>query len=127
MKKEVVIIRPAELDEASFKYGISVAAELASEYDTSSIHPYRLQDCILAKLNLLPKGRIRKNLNAQKINEAITSLERKVDSLEATMRFIVGVSKSKRKPLKVSKKKDRCICASGFGLNLSCTAHPGRK
>lgn len=91
------IRRPSEFDVDSFQYGVYVAAELASEYDTSSTHPYRLMDCIMAKLNLLSKRQIRKNPNAQKINDAITSLERKVDSLEATMRFIVGMPKSKRR------------------------------
>lgn len=101
MAKKVVarreVLRPSELDRPSFEYGLYVAAELASSYDTSSTHPYLLQDCIMAKLNMISNKQIRKNPNAQKISEAITSLERKVDSLEGTMRFIVGLSKSKRR------------------------------
>lgn len=124
------IRRPAELDKESFEYGIFVAAELASTYDSSSSHPYRLQDCIMAKLNMLPKSKIRKNANAQtieKINKVIDHIEEKVANIEAVMRFIFAVSAAKRMPSKAAKKSGRCICASGFGLNLSCTAHPRRK
>lgn len=37
------------------------AAELASAYNATSLHPYDLGDCLLGKVNLLPKKKIRKN------------------------------------------------------------------
>jgi len=49
-----------ELKKAKIE-GIRMAAEQASSYDSTSSHPYRLEDCILAKFNLLPKNEIRKN------------------------------------------------------------------
>lgn len=85
------IKRPMSIDVPSYQYGILVAAELASEYDGSSIHGYRLGDCILAKLNLL-KGEPRKNKRSAKIEEALTRLERKISSLEGTMRLMAGKS-----------------------------------
>lgn len=86
------IKRPLSIDPPSYRYGILVAAELASEYDASSTHPYRLVDCILAKLNLLI-GKPRKNKDGAKIEAALLRLERKVASLEGTMRFMARKSK----------------------------------
>lgn len=41
--------------------GVRHAAEIADTYNSSTTHPYMLGDCILSKLNLLPKKKIRKN------------------------------------------------------------------
>jgi hypothetical protein len=54
------IKRPLLLDNASFRYGIQIAAEVASDYDKYSSHPYLVSECILGKLNVL-KGKPRKN------------------------------------------------------------------
>jgi hypothetical protein len=35
-----------------FVKGVKAAADVASAYDASSAHPYRLGDCIVAKLNV---------------------------------------------------------------------------
>lgn len=35
-----------------FKRGVKAAADVAETYDSTSTHPYRLGDCILAKLNV---------------------------------------------------------------------------
>lgn len=86
------IRRPLSIDGPSFRYGVCLAAELASEYDRSSTHPYRLGDCILAKMNLLKKGKIRKNKDGAKIEAALLRLEHKVSSLEGTMRFMTRKS-----------------------------------
>lgn len=40
--------------------GVRMAAEIASEYDHSSSHPYLVSECILGKLNVL-KRKPRKN------------------------------------------------------------------
>jgi len=68
-------------------YGIKIAAEVARDYDKMSSHPFLVSDCILAKLNVL-KGKPRKNAAADALDHVITRLERKVDSLAGTMRFI---------------------------------------
>lgn len=89
------IKRPLSIDGPSYRYGILVAAELASQYDGSSIHPYRLEDCILAKLNLL-KGRLRKNKRAAQFEVVLLRLEHRIASLEGTMRFMTLQSKKGR-------------------------------
>lgn len=91
------IKRPLSIDPPSYRYGILVAAELASDYDGSSIHPYRLGDCILAKMNLLPKAKIRKNKDGAKIEAVLTRLERKISSLECTIRFMARRPQEGRK------------------------------
>lgn len=48
-------------ERAAFKLGIKIAADCANHYNSSTTHPYKLGDCILAKLNQLPKGKIKKN------------------------------------------------------------------
>ena len=87
--------RPPSLDMPSYRYGILVAAELASTYDGSSLHPYKLGDCILGKLNLL-KGKPRKNENGAMIEAILLRLEHKVASLEGTMNLLTRNAKSRR-------------------------------
>ncbi|HZU33139.1 MAG TPA: hypothetical protein VFB79_18635 [Candidatus Angelobacter sp.] len=45
--------------EAGLLRGIRAAAEFIGEFDRQINHPYRMEDCVLAKFNLL-KGRPRK-------------------------------------------------------------------
>jgi hypothetical protein len=87
------IKRPLSIDPPSFRYGVYLAAELASEYGRSSSHPYLLGDCIMAKLNLLSNKKIRKNPYARKLEQVIDSLERKVSNVESTMRFLAHSAK----------------------------------
>lgn len=72
--------------------GIKLAAEVAKDYDHLSLHPYLPSECIAGKLNVL-KRKPRKNPVADKVDRAIVGLERKVDSLDGTMRFMVLASK----------------------------------
>lgn len=37
---------------SEFRRGVVAAADVAAAYDSTSTHPYRLGDCILAKLNV---------------------------------------------------------------------------
>jgi len=37
---------------SEFQRGVRAAADVAQSYDSTSTHPYRLDDCILAKLNV---------------------------------------------------------------------------
>jgi len=46
---------------SEYKKGAQDAAELAAQYPTT--HPYRLDDCILAGLNLSSRKKLRKNLD----------------------------------------------------------------
>lgn len=45
---------------AGTKFGIKLAASVASDYDKYNSHPYLVSDCILGKLNVL-KGKPRRN------------------------------------------------------------------
>lgn len=45
----------AKLILKSINVGIRWAAEIADDYNSSSTHPYMLGDCIMAKLNKLPR------------------------------------------------------------------------
>ena len=45
-----------------FQQGVMAAADVAKAYDSTSTHPYRLADCILAKLNV---GRRKPRRNRQ--------------------------------------------------------------
>jgi hypothetical protein len=92
----IKIKRPLSIDQPSYRYGILIAAEIASEYDGSSTHPYNLRDCILAKLNLLPKSKMRKNKTGAKIEAVLLRLEHKVASLEGTIRFMTRRSSGKK-------------------------------
>lgn len=40
------------MKRGEFRRGVLAAADVAQSYDSSSTHPYRLGDCILAKLNV---------------------------------------------------------------------------
>lgn len=53
------------MKHSEFKSGAMAAASIAASYDASSTHPYRLGDCILAKLNV-SKRKPRRNLRAQR-------------------------------------------------------------
>lgn len=59
-KDRARIKRPLSIDGPSFRYGILLAAEVASDYDLTNSHPYLVSDCILGKLNVL-KGKPRRN------------------------------------------------------------------
>lgn len=85
--KRPFIETPAE--RAAFLYGIRLAAEVASDYDKYSYHGHLVSECILGKLNVM-KGRPRKNPWAAKIKKALDRLERKVDNLMGTSRFLAG-------------------------------------
>lgn len=56
-------------ERKAYERGVKVAAELAGDYDSSSTHPYRLEDCILGKLNV-PGAPLdaRRNKHAKKNN-----------------------------------------------------------
>jgi hypothetical protein len=44
-----------------FKRGAIVAADIAATYNSSTTHPYRLDDCILAKMNIIGRQKPRRN------------------------------------------------------------------
>lgn len=55
--------RPVEslTPRQAYRRGVKHAADLASGYNGTSSHPYDLGDCILGKLNMLPKSQLRRN------------------------------------------------------------------
>lgn len=67
--------------------GIKLAAEVAKDYDKYSYHDHLVSECILRKLNVL-KRRPRRNLAAAKIKKALDRLDRKVDGLSGTVKFM---------------------------------------
>lgn len=91
--KRPFIETPAE--RAAFRYGIQLAAEVAADYDKYSVHPYLVSECILGKLNVM-KGSPGKNPAAEVIGGALLRLERKIDSLEGTVRFMTRHTNYKR-------------------------------
>ena len=50
------------MKRSEFQQGVMAAADVAKAYDSTSTHPYRLADCILAKLNV---GRQKPRRNRQ--------------------------------------------------------------
>lgn len=92
--KRPFIETPAE--RAAFIYGIELAAEVASAYDKYSYHSHLVSECILGKLNVR-KGRPHKNPWAAKIKEALDRLERKVDNLAGTARFMTLSTKATKR------------------------------
>lgn len=74
--------------------GIRMAAEVASDYDKYSSHPYLVSECILGKLNVMP-GKPSKNPAAAKLDQVLSRLERKIDNLEGTMRFMAQAARRK--------------------------------
>lgn len=72
--------------------GIMLAADVATDYDRYNSHPYLVSDCIRGKLNAM-KGKPRKNPHADTLNNAVSRLADKVESVEGTMRFLVRVYK----------------------------------
>ena len=81
------IKRPLSIDPPSVRYGIQLAAEVAADYDKYSYHDHLVSECILGKLNVL-KRRPKRNPAAAKIKKALDRLERKVDRIEGTTRFM---------------------------------------
>ena len=49
-----------------FKKGVRAAACVASDYNGSTTHPYRLDDCIAGKLNV---GRLRPRRNKKRLQD----------------------------------------------------------
>lgn len=90
--KRPFIETPSE--KAAFVYGIQLAAEVAKDYDKYSYHSHLVSECILGKLNVM-KGRPHKNPQAAKIKAAFDRLDKKMDGLEGTMRFMALAAKRK--------------------------------
>jgi hypothetical protein len=85
--------------------GIKLAAEVARDYDKMSYHGHLVSECILGKLNVL-RGRPRRNPAAAKIKKALDSLERKVNGLEGTTKFMAMAAARNAKAFGSTKSKD---------------------
>ena len=88
------IKRPLSLDSPSYRYGVQIAASVASDYDHLSAHTHLVSECILGKLCAM-KRRPKKNPAYAKLDAVLLRLERKVESLEGTIRFMARASNSK--------------------------------
>lgn len=86
LKQIAAAVRDAQVN------GIRQAAAVASDYDKYNSHPYLVSECILGKLNVMP-GRPRKNPAAAQLEQVLTGIERKLDSLEGTMRFMARAAR----------------------------------
>lgn len=53
------------MKQSEFQRGVQAAADVARSYDSTSTHPYRLDDCILAKLNV-SRRKPRRNRQVQR-------------------------------------------------------------
>jgi hypothetical protein len=80
------IKRPKVVDRASYEYGLRIAAAVASDYDRTNSHPFLVSDCILGKLNLL-RGRPRKNEKSRSLEQVLAGIERRLEAIEAEVRF----------------------------------------
>jgi hypothetical protein len=67
---------------SEFQRGVVAAADVAAAYDSTSTHPYRLGDCILAKLNV-GKRKPRRNRKVQ--SNAYGNVLRAFDSERVTI------------------------------------------
>jgi hypothetical protein len=74
--------------------GIKLAAAVAEDYDQYSSHPYLVSECILGKLNVMA-GKPAKNPHAKDIDQVLTAIERRVDSIEATTTFLARTARMK--------------------------------
>lgn len=83
-----------EVREAQIK-GIRLAASVASDYDKANTHPYLVSDCILCKLNVR-KGGPRKNPGVRKVNDMITDIGQKLDSIEGRMKFLIAAGLARK-------------------------------
>lgn len=60
-------IRDTEEYKAGWQAGVEAAAAIAADYNADTTHGYRLDDCILGKLNATKRKRPRKNTKALKL------------------------------------------------------------
>jgi hypothetical protein len=54
--------QPMLKGKKTYEDGVRHAAELANHYNSCTTHPYRLGDCILHKMNMLDKKKVRRNI-----------------------------------------------------------------
>ena len=47
--------------KTDFRRGVLAAAAVAADYNASTTHPYRLDDCITCKLNVVGRSKPRRN------------------------------------------------------------------
>lgn len=89
-----------------FMRGVRQAAEIAEAFNATTTHPYRLGDCILAKLNVR-RGKPRRNLQAQRSESAAELVGFATALVEMHGRLIAA-----------GPCKDVCAVARAAGLTL---------
>lgn len=98
---------------AGFQRGVIAAADVAASYDSTSTHPYRLADCILAKLNI-SKRKPRRNRSVQR-NERDAWLSG----------FAVALAEIHRQLLNGNNSSGVCAAARNAGLTLASARGAG--
>ena len=98
---------------SEFQRGVRAAADVAQSYDSTSTHPYRLDDCILAKLNV-SRRKPRRNRQVQR-NERDAWLSGFAVALAEMHRLLVGGNDS----------TGVCEVARGAGLTLTSARAAG--
>ena len=101
------------MKRSDFQRGVVAAAEIAAAYDSTSTHPYRLGDCILAKLNV-SKRKPRRNRDVQR-NERDAWLSG----------FAVALAELHRQLLHGNNSSGTCVAAQNAGLTLAAARAAG--
>jgi hypothetical protein len=98
---------------SDFRRGAVAAANVAASYDSTSTHPYRLADCILAKLNI-GRRKPRRNRVVQR-NERDAWLSG----------FAVALAEIHRQLLHGNNSSGICAAARNAGLTLASARAAG--
>ena len=101
------------MKKSDFKRGAIAAASVADSYDSTSTHPYRLGDCILAKLNIR-RGKPRINRRCPR-NERDSWLSG----------FAVALAEIHRQLLHGNNSSGVCAAARTAGLTLASARAAG--
>lgn len=101
------------MKQSDFKRGAIAAASVADSYDSTSTHPYRLGDCILAKLNIR-RGKPRINRRCPR-NERDSWLSG----------FAVALAEIHRQLLHGNNSSGVCAAARDAGLTLASARAAG--
>lgn len=101
------------MKRTDFQQGAIAAANLAATYDSSSTHPYRLSDCILAKLNIRKRTPRRNRVAQQNEYDAWLS------------GFAVALAEIHRQLLHGNNSSGVCAVARNAGLTLKAARAAG--
>lgn len=67
--REALVRNNKRYSTEEFKRGVKFAAEIADTYNSSTTHKFMLGDCIMLKLNMLSRKKVRRNKNRIRVFE----------------------------------------------------------